>query len=387
MKLKELSVGLAVALGLTGCQSITKPTQGDPGSHDTIRLGGNWELTGQTSGYGVRPNRAIQLAVDQQNAKGGLLNKSIEYINYDTRSMTEDTVINASRLVSVEDVSIVFGTGSTNTAMSQLPTLDAAGVPLMGASLTGDRLTVDEEGQVRPNAFRVCFQDSFQGRVLANFSNQRGYKRAVIIKDNGTDYGQKLTDEFKKYYEGDIVAEESYVTKETDFNAVLTNIKQLKPDVIFVAGYYEEGGPLIQQARQLGIDAPILGPDGFGNEQLIKLAGAANTDHVFYVAHFVPGSQASEQVKAFQEAYKERYGEEPDQFAALGYDCARLTFDAMQRAQSDRPEDFKRELEKTVDYQGVTGKFTIDDHHNPIKSAFVVELSQGKIISATEIQP
>lgn len=191
MKLKELSVGLAVALGLTGCQSITKPTQGDPGSHDTIRLGGNWELTGQTSGYGVRPNRAIQLAVDQQNAKGGLLNKSIEYINYDTRSMTEDTVINASRLVSVEDVSIVFGTGSTNTAMSQLPTLDAAGVPLMGASLTGDRLTVDEEGQVRPNAFRVCFQDSFQGRVLANFSNQRGYKRAVIIKDNGTDYGQK----------------------------------------------------------------------------------------------------------------------------------------------------------------------------------------------------
>ena len=160
--------------------------------------------------------------------------------------------------------------------MSQIPVAEKAKVPVASGSATADEVTVDESG-VKEYAFRICFNDSYQGTGMANYAlNNLSKKKAVIIMDNSSDYGKGLAENFEKtFYRGwgTIVAKESFVKGDTDFNAILTSIKSEDFDVIFLPGYYEEAGLIIKQARDLGIDVPILGADGFDSPDLVKLAG------------------------------------------------------------------------------------------------------------------
>lgn len=377
----------ATLLAACGAATTTNNEGGSTDEGDTIKIGGNWELSGNVSAYGISQNNGIKIAVAEINEAGGINGKQIEYIEYDNKSTPEEATAGATRLTDVDNVSLILGPATTGSVNAQVPTVTAAATPMITPSATGDAITLDQDGKALEYVFRVCFQDAFQGVALAEFANQKGYTNAAVIMDNGSDYGQNLASEFKDTFAGEIVAEESYVTKDTDFQSILTNIKSTNPEVIFVAGYYEEAGTLIKQAREMGITAPIVGPDGFGNTEIINLAGAENMSDVYYTAHFVNSDNAEEDVKAFTAAYEGEYGSEPDMFAALAYDAAYLAFDAIERAGSADKQAITDALADTKEFDGVTGNFSIDENHNPVKTAFIVELQKGEPVGSTAIDP
>ncbi len=247
---------------------------------------------------------------------------------------------------------------------------------------------MDDKGNVNEYVFRLCFNDSFQGVTMANFASENlGARKAVIIKDNSSDYGKGLAENFRATFEdlgGEVVAEEGYVGKDKDFNAILTKIKGQAFDVIFIPGYYQEAGLIIKQGRDLGIDAPVLGADGFDSPVLLELAGAAALNDVYYSNHY---SSIDEDplVKDFIADYKEKYGTEPNAFNALGYDLGKFIADAVKRAGSNDTEAVKNALADTKGFEGVTGTFDMGEDHNPIKSAIVIKLENGVQASSVKV--
>ncbi len=326
------------------------------------------------------------MAVAEQNAADGLLGKEIEYVSYDNKSEPSESTSVATRLATEDNVVAILGPATTGAANAQSPAVTRAKVPAILPAATGDGVTMDGDS-VLEYVFRVCFQDSFQGKALAEFAQtDLQATKAVILVDNSTDYAIGLADAFKETFTGDIVAEENFTAGDTDFKAILTNIANLDYDVIFLPGYYEEGGLIIKQAREMGIVQPILGPDGFANSTLVELAGADNVDNVFYASHFTPNSE-DPKVQDFLAAFEAEYGKPADSFAALAYDAAQLVFDAIANADSTDPQAITDALAATEDFEGVTGTFSFDENHNPIKSAFVIELQDGVEVGNSIVEP
>lgn len=378
---KKLLMGLASVFVLAACGNGATTEESD-----TIKLGGNFELSGGASAYGTLMDEGIKMAVAEQNAADGLLGKEIEYVSYDNKSEPSESTSVATRLATEDNVVAILGPATTGAANAQSPAVTRAKVPAILPAATGDAVTMDGDS-VLDYVFRVCFQDSFQGKALAEFAQtDLQATKAVILVDNSTDYAIGLADAFKETFKGEIVAEENFTAGDTDFKAILTNIAQMDYDVIFLPGYYEEGGLIIKQAREMGIAQPILGPDGFANSTLVELAGADNVDNVFYASHFTPNSE-DPKVQEFLAAFEAEYGKPADSFAALAYDAAQLVFDAITTADSTDPQAITDALAATEDFEGVTGTFSFDENHNPIKSAFVIELQDGVEVGNSVVEP
>ena len=215
---------------------------------------------------------------------------------------------------------------------------------------------------------------------MANYAlKNMSATKAAVLMDSSSDYGKGLAKNFTDTFEaggGKVVASEAFVAGDTDFNAILTKIKGNDFDVIFISGYYNEAGLIIKQARAQGINTPILGPDGFGAPELVELAGADALNDVYFSSHFsVLDKDPS--VSGFIESFKAKYGKEPDQFAALGYDLAMFVIDGIKRAGSTDPVAIKDALAATKDFVGVTGSFSMDENHNPVKAVVVVGIENG----------
>ena len=253
-------------------------------------------------------------------------------------------------------------------------------IPLISASATADDITLDSNGNVREYIFKTCFSDSFQGIMMAEFAfNDLGLKNAAVLSDSTSDYAKGLSKNFQETYKnlgGTILTEEAYQAKDTDFKAVLTNLKGLNPDVLFVPGYYEEVGLIVRQARELGLNIPILGADGYESPKLTEIAGKDTLNDVYYSSHYSPMDD-SEEVVGFNERFKEKYNKEADAFNALGYDMGYFLKDALERAGEANPEKLKDALASTKDFSGVTGTFSIDEKHNPVKSVTIIEMKDG----------
>lgn len=386
-KWQSLVMMVGIFMTLSGCGSLTQTSESlSKKQSDEIVIGGNWELSGPISAYGVVQDRAVKLAIEEKNQQGGVNGRQVKYISYDNKSTTEETVAGAEKLVS-DGVNLIIGPSTTNNTLAEIPVTQREKIPLISATATADNITQDKSGKVLDYIFRICFKDSLQGGSLAVFANKKGYQTAAVIKDNSSDYGQNLTDQFKKYFKGQVIQEESYVSEEKDFQAILQNVKKAGAEMIFIAGYYENAGPLIKQAREMGLTVPILGPDGFGNKGIIELAGIENWDNIYYAAHFVENEHASDEVKQFVKKYKETYGNAPDMFAALAYDAAHLAMDAMKRAGSTEKDAIREALAQTKDFKGVTGTFSMDEWHNPSKTVFIQEVKGGKVVESTAIDP
>lgn len=178
---------------------------------------------------------------------------------------------------------------------------------------------------------------------------------------------------------------ESFLSGDTDFSSILNNVKAQNPDVLFIAGYYPEGGAIVKQAREMGIDAAILGPNGLGNDEFINLAGAENVTDFYYATIFVTGEYGSDAANEFAEKYRAEFDTEPDLFSAGGYDAARLAADAIDRAGSTDPQAIRDALEETQDFEGVTGNISFDEDHNPVMDSFVVGYTEGEISSVEAV--
>lgn len=345
-----------------------------------IKIGVNYELSGDVASYGQSSVDGIELAIDEINEAGGIDGKKISLVKYDNKSEPAEATTLANKLVTQDKVIAILGPATSGSFMAEIPVGMKNKIPVVSGSATADEVTVDASG-VKDYAFRICFSDSYQGTGMANFAlNNLSSQKAVVIMDSSSDYGKGLAENFVKTFEdagGTIVAQESYVAKDTDFNAILTSIKGEDFDVIFIPGYYQEAGLIIKQARAQGIDVPILGADGFDSPDLLKLAGAEALNDVYFSNHY---SSLDEDplVAKFIEAFEEKHDREPDAFNALGYDAARFVVDGIERAEKLDGESLKDALEVTTDFDGVTGSFSIDENHNPVKDIVVIGLKDGE---------
>lgn len=385
--LTGLLAGASLLLAACGDGNIAA-TEEDAAMYDereTVVLGSVFANSGEYSAYGQPQTNAVEMAVDEINEEGGVNGKNIEIVAYDYSSDETEAATLATRLATEDQVSLIIGPDTSGSSLAALQQAMQYNMPLLSPSASLDDFTVDSSGEVIDTAWRIAYSDSYQGEALAQFAaDEFGAESAAILGDNSSDYAVGLVETFESAFPGEIVAKENFTADETDFSAVLTNIANSDFDVLFVPGYYEQAGPIIRQAREMGIEQPILGPDGFGNSQLYELAGTANLNDVYYTTQFSTLSE-EEHVQEFLANYEERFGQPADMFAAMAYDATYVVRDAIERAGSAAPSAINAELANTENFEGVTGTFSFDELHNPVKSVTIVEVQNGEDVGVIEV--
>lgn len=367
---------------IAGCGNGESSSDGD-----TIKIGSMFELTGAAAAYGTSMNNAVSMAVAEINEAGGINGQQVEIVEYDTKTDETEATSITTRLGTRDNVTAIIGPATTGSMQAAIPSANSAEVPIMSPTATDDGVLTAADGSVHPYAWRTSFTNSFQGSALAQFANNElGATTAVILSDNSSDYAIGLTQTFEEVFNGDIVASENFSEGETDFNAVLTNIRDLDFDVLYVPGYYEEAGPIIKQAREMGINQPILGPDGMGNEVLRDLAGAENMNDVYYTSHFVVTSE-DPAVQEFVTNYKEEFGVDADMFTGLAYDSVYVIKEAIENAGSADPTAVNEALTNITDFPGITGTFSFDEMHDPVKTVNIIEIQNNEEVGVYEVDP
>lgn len=381
------SLGLLAACGSGATPNSDEKNTGNQTTGDTIKLGMNMELSGEVAAYGNAEKEGIKLAVDEINEAGGILGKQIELVEKDNKSDANEAATVAANLTTNDKVVAIIGPATSGAVKATIPNMTKVGIPLVTPSATDDAITI-QGGTVQEYIFRACFQDSFQGIILAKYAQENlGAEKAVILGDNSSDYAIGLTEAFKETYTGKIVLEENFIAGDKDFQAVLTKIKNKDFDVLYLPGYYTEAGLIIKQAREMGIEQPIIGADGFGNVKLVETAGAENVSNVYYTGHFSTEAPATDKVEPFVKAFEETYGKAPSSFNALGYDAVYMIKQAIEEQDSADSAAITEGLATLKDFEGVTGLITMDADHNPEKSAVVLGLTEGAETSAETVNP
>ncbi|MFC2606570.1 MAG: ABC transporter substrate-binding protein [Selenomonas sp.] len=382
---KSLRLACAV-LGATLLGSVFAGC-GSKESGDTIKVGANFELTGNVANYGNATLEGLQLAIDEANEAGGINGKKIELVSVDDKSEAAESINAATKLISDDDVKVIVGPATTGLVLAETQTATDAKVPIIAPCATSPEATV-ENGKVKPYVFRSCFIDPQQGEVMATFAaKELKAKTAVIYVDNSSDYSKNLGKVFKEKFEaagGKVVMEEAFLQKDQDFKATLTKLKTANADVMFVPAYYEEVGKIVKQAREMGINSAILGTDGWDDTKVVDIAGADALNNTFFSTHY---SEKDAEVQGFIEAYKKKYNHAPNVFAALGYDAGKMLVDALKRAGSNDTEKIREALEATKDLKVGTGTISMDKNHNPIKTAVILEMKNGEKELKAKIAP
>ena len=358
---------------------------GTPGVFgDTILLGEVGSLTGSEATFGISTRNAIELAINEVNAAGGVKGKKIEIRVYDNQSKPEEAGNAATRLISQDHVKMILGEVASSNSLAMAPKAQEAQVPMISNASTNPKVT-----QIGDYIFRVCFIDPFQGFVMAKFAHDNlKLTKVAVLRDLGSDYSQGLADVFERKFTemgGKIVAGETYTKGSTDFRSQLTAIKRAAPDAIYIPGYYNDIGLIARQARELGITAKLMGGDGWDSEKLFELGGSA-VEGSYFSNHYSP-DDPNPRVQKFIAAYKAAYGSVPDSLAALGYDAAMVAVDAIKRAPSFDRAAIRDAIAATKNYHGVTGSITLDDNRNGTKSAVVLEVGKGKTKYVDTIAP
>lgn len=379
-----LSLVLVLVLGIitSGCNNLIK-------NDKEIILGANYEMTGALAAVAKQTVNGINLAIKQTNEQGGVLGKQIKLIIADNKSEPSESANAITKLIKNDNVKLVFGSVASSNVLATVQIAHDSKIPLITATATNPSVTMEQD-QVRPYVFRTCFIDPFQGEVMANFAAKSlQAKNAVMYIDSSSDYSKGLAKIFAEKFianGGIIIGEESFLQKDQDFKSTLTKIKAINPDVVFIPAYYEEVGKIIRQAREIGIKSQLIGTDGWDDPKLIEIAGLSAVEGTFFSNHYSPQDQDPKVVE-FVKAYKAEYNQEPSALAVLGYDCALVVIDAIKRAGSDDPKKIRQALEETKKLQITTGLLSIDNNHNPIKSAVVVEIKNGQQIFKEKINP
>jgi branched-chain amino acid transport system substrate-binding protein len=360
---------------------------GQEAKSDEIKIGANFEITGNVANYGGMTLEGLKLAIKQANDAGGVNGKKITLVVADTKSEASEAANSATKLISTDKVKVLVGPSTTSNVLATTQIATENKIPLIAPTGTSPKITV-ENGQVKPFIFRSCFIDPLQGEVMATFASKTlKAKTAAVYMDSSSDYSKSLAQVFKEKFEaagGKVVIEEAFFQKDQDFKATLTKIKGANADVIFIPAYYEEVGKIVKQARELGINTPMLGTDGWDDAKVVDIAGADALNNTFFSTHY---SEQDSEVQGFVEAFKAEYNKAPNVFAALGYDAGKMLIDAIKRAGSDDPEKIRQALEETKDLQVGTGMISIDKNHDPIKSAVIIEMKNGIKTMKEKIMP
>lgn len=383
--LSALALAAVSAFAFAGCSKADK---------DVIKIGFVGPLSGGVAVYGTEAKNGTELAIEEINNAGGVNGKKLVLISEDDEGDPSKTV-NAFKKLTVQDgVKIVVGSLTSGCTKAITEQSQAGKIIQMAPAATATNITIDDNGNTIPYVFRACFIDPFQGTVGAKFSVESlGAVNAAILYDVGNDYSVGLTENFEATFAaaGGKVTKESYATGEKDFNAQITKIKNVNPDVVYLPDYYATVALIAKQLRAQGITCPIVGADGW--DGLTENAGDEVTNG-FYSNHYAADSTDAAVVK-YVNSYKAKFNAEPTSFAALAYDSVYMLKDAITKVGST---DVAADIEKIRDAleanEGdyVTGHLMFDAKHNPIKSAVMLELvtdAEGKLTTSykTTVNP
>lgn len=355
-----------------------------PAEGDVILLGEVGSLTGSEAAFGISTRNGIELALEEVNATGGVKGKKVAVRVYDDQSKPEEAAAAATRLVTQDKVAVILGEVASSNSLAMAPKAQEAKVPMISPSSTNPKVT-----EVGDYIFRVCFIDPFQGAVMARYAKEKlGYTKVAILTDKKSAYSEGLTEVFKaKFAElgGKIVGIEAYGKGDTDFRAQLTNVKKLKPEGLYVPGYYQDVALIAEQAKELGLKVTMMGGDGWDSEKLFELGGAAVEGS--YVSNHYSADDPSPRVQDFIKKYQAKFKATPDSLAALGYDSAMVAIEAMKRAPDLSGPALRDAIAATKDFPGVAGTITLDEKRNPVKPAVVLKVEGGKFKYVDTVAP
>jgi branched-chain amino acid transport system substrate-binding protein len=367
-----------VAVVAIGCAQSGGPAP------DEICIGHYASLTGSEATFGQSTDNGIRLAIEAVNQAGGIHGRKIRLITYDDRGDAKEAGTAVTRLINRDQVAAVLGEVASGLSLAGAPVCQENGIPMVTPSSVAPEITA-----VGDRIFRVCFTNRFQAYACAKFAREHlKAQTAAILYDQKLPYSVGLEGEFKKQFTamgGTIAARVSYQQGDQDFAAQLTTIRGSNPDVVFVPGYYTDVANIAVQARRRGIRAPLVGGDGWDSAKLAEIAGDA-IDGSYFATHYSQ-QDPRPRVQEFLKDYQKQFGSAADAMAALGFDAAGILCAAMQKAPSESGADIAAALASTRDFDGVTGRISIDAERNAVKPAVILEMKHGVPTLVSTIAP
>jgi branched-chain amino acid transport system substrate-binding protein len=350
-----------------------------PGDGAPFKIGLAAPFTGQYANYGTSHRGGADIAVEELNAAGGVNGGEVSYETGDDLGDPQQAVLVAQGFIDDEDIVFVNGHMFSGATIAAGAMYEEAGIPMVSPSATNPDIT-----DLGDYIWRICMTDGFQGEGLANYTvSDLGFTQAAILVDD-SDYGRGLADAYEAAFEaagGQVVAREQYTAGDTDFRAQLTTVRGANPEIIFLSGYYPEGSKIAQQARELGIEAQMLGSDGYASDELIELGGQAVEGML--VSTFFDYSKDDPEVQQFVEAYRAANNDaNPDWFAASSYDVIKLVAEAATQAGSNERDAINEALAGLGTYEGITGAITFDENGDVQKPLSIVIVQGGTLVTA-----
>ncbi|KXU35687.1 ethanolamine utilization protein EutJ [Cephaloticoccus capnophilus] len=376
------ALATAALLSLTGCA----PSRSSDAASGEIRVGEISSITGKEAACGQSTHRGIVLAIEEANARGGLLGgRPLRLITEDNQSKAGDSGTAARKLISRDEVIAILGEVASNRSLEIASIAQRSQTPMISPGSTAESVT--EAGDY---IFRVCFLDAFQGKVMAKFARESlALNRIATLSSVSSAYSVGLANHFKETFVAggaSIAAEQKFAEGDKDFRAQLTAIRASQADAIYIPAYYTETALICKQARELGLTLPLLGGDGWASPKLLEIGGEA-VEGIYYSAPYSSESTAA-QALAFIAKYRERWdGETPDAFAALGYDAALLLIDSLERAGTTEPAALRDAIASTRGLLGATGRTDIDENGNALKAATIMTVKDGKFSYVGVVTP
>ena len=368
-----------LVLLLSGCGGDRGPAaQGIP-------IGFYGARTGPQATFALSGRNGARMAIEEINAAGGVLGDRLVLRVEDDHNDPAEAASAVSKLITRDHVVALIGENASSRTLAAAPIAQSYRVPMV--SPTSTNVEVTKKGDY---IFRVCFIDNYQGPVMAQFAlRDLKVKRAAILTDVKNDYSTGLTSVIEQTLKAggaQVVGKQSYSNGDSDFRSQLTAIKATNPQVIFIPGYYTDVGQIASQSKDLGMNVPFVGGDGWESPKLLEIGGKA-LNGSFYANHYFYGDPAPK-VRNFVQKYKDRYGAIPDALAALGYDAMGVLADAMKRAGKIEGAAVRDAIAATKNYQGVTGNITLGPDRNPVGKKIVIEeIKNQQLTLRTTIDP
>lgn len=366
----------SLALILPGCKKS---------GQNEILIGEYESLTGAEATFGISSNNGLKLAVDEINSSGGVLGKQIKLITYDDQCKPSEAATVVQKLINKDMVVGIIGEVASSRSKAGAQICQSNKIPMVTPASTNPDVT-----GIGDCIYRVCFIDPFQATVVSKFAlNSLKIKRMAVFQDVRNAYSTGLAEFFMTQFKelgGEIVEFQSYSAGEKDFKAELTRIKAKNPEGIFIPGYYTDVGLIAIQAREIGLTCPLLGGDGWESDKLTEGTAKNALEGCFFSTH-VSTDDPSQVIQNFITKYKAKYNMMPDAMSFLAYDAGMILFDAIKRAGSTEAEKIKNALASTKDFNGVSGKISINEQRNAVKPAVILEIRDGKFKYKETVNP
>lgn len=365
------SMAAIMMAGFSGCGGKTGGAVSS-GAKNAAKIGFTAALTGGAAAYGKSEEEGVRLAVEEINKKGDF---PIDLLVEDTKAVPADSM-NATKKLIQKKVSMIIGPMTSNEAKAAGPIIQNAKVPSLEISVTAENIT-----DIGDCIFRNSVPESKNiPQTVKKTHKLLGYKTAAILYAHDNEQHVTAQKYFQKTMEEEgvqVIDVETFGSKDSEYSAQLTNIQHKAPDVIVVCSYYQEGSRILKKMREMGMDQPVLGDNGFVSPELGKMAGAA-ADNV-YVSSMWSADRKDEKVQKFVENYTKAYGRAPDQFAASAYDGVYMAMDAMQRAGTTTDHKKIRDaLAQMKNFKGVCGTFSFDEKRDPVVDLILMKMQDGK---------